>query len=421
VITRRSLVTALTTRKVSEWVVIERAQEIAIADEARPVRRRDRRTRFTVVVHLDVTRGRGSAKVELASLHGEAIEAVDQALDLAGSAVGPTWRSPPPAAPARVALLDAQLEKIELADVANELLHAMIRPAGTTVTAAVEILREQVAVNASSGFHTTWRASTIRGSALVALGERSLEITREARKLDDLALDQGLADAARDLALLGGAGAPTPGRCAVVLRTDALLHGSGLGLWSVFADHANAEIERQGLSRYRLRSPVAPGVDMIAEPLTITSDGALDFATRSAPVGDEGDAVRRFALIERGISVGIGMSTREAARRRTDPNGGVRNLVVGAGTWAGALPARRTIELRRLRSVSIDPYTGEASLEVSLGIDRGGTTDVVFSGGTIRLDLVSALARARRSATLVRRGPYVGPDSVMIDDAELLA
>ena len=420
-ITRRALVSALTARKVSEWIVVERAQEIAIADEARPVRRSDLRTRFTVVVHLDVTRGRGTAKLELASLHGDALDVVDQALDLAGAAVGPTWHSPPPAAPAKVALLDAQLEKAELAAVASEVLHSLIRPAGTTVTAAVEILREQVAVDASSGFHTRWIASAIRGSALLALGDRSLEVAREARKLDDLSLGQGLLDAARDLALLATAGAPAAGRCALVLRSDALLHGGGLGVWSVFADHANAEIERQGLSRYRLRSPVAPGAEVIAEPLTITSDGALDFATRSAPVGDEGDAVRRFALIERGISVGLGLSTREAARRRTDPNGGVRNLVVGAGTWAGALPARRTIEIRRLRSLSIDPYTGDASLEVSLGVERSGTTETVITGGTIRLDLVGALAHAHRSATIIRRGPYVGPEAVVIDDAELLA
>lgn len=419
-INRRSLTNALKARRVSEWIVVERGQEIAIADEARPLRRRDLRRLFTVVVHHDVTRGRGTAKLEIASLHGEALDIVDQAIDLAGAAVGPSWQSTPPAAPAKVALLDAQLEKADLAAVASELLAALPRPSGATVTASVEVLREFVTVHASSGFHTGWNASFLRGTALVAVGDRSLEVTREARRLDDLALGPGLAVAARDLGLLATATRPAPGRCAAILRIDALLHGGGLGVWSVFADHASAEIERQGLSRYRLRSPIAPGVDQLAEPLTITSNGALDFATRSAPVGDEGDAVRRFALIERGISVGLGMSMREAARRRTDPNGGVRNLVVGAGTWDGALPSRRSIDIHRLRSLSIDPYTGDASLELSLGIERDGATETVITGGTLRLDLVGALARARRSATTLQRGPYVGPDAVLIDDAELL-
>ncbi len=420
-ISRRGLINALDARRVSEWIVVERGQEIAIADEARPLRRRDQRTRFTVVVHHDVTRGRGSARLEIASLHGEPLDFVDQAIDLASAAVGPSWHSTPPAAPAKVALLDTKLAKAELGEVANRLLGTLARPPGATITAMIEVLRERVSVNASSGFHTRWIASSLRGTALVVVGDRSLEVTREARRLDDLALAPGLADAARDLRLLATATAPVPGRCAIILRSDALLHGGGLGVWSVFADHASAEIEQQGLGRYRLRSPIAPGVDQIAEPLTITSDGALDFAPRSAPVGDEGDAVRRFALIERGISVGLGMSMREAARRGTDPNGGVRNLVVGAGTWDGALPARRTIDIRRLRSLSIDPYTGDASLEVSLGIERDGATERVITGGTLRLDLVGALARARRAAILVHRGPYVGPDAVLIEDAELLA
>lgn len=420
-ITRRSLIDALTRRKVSEWSVVERGQDSAVADEARPLRRRDLRTRFTVVVHHDVTRGRGTAKLEIGSLHGEALEIIDQALHLATAAVGPSWHSTPPAAPAKVALLDTVLEKADLADVASKLLTSLPRPPAAAVTASIEVLRERVTVNASSGFHTGWIASALRARALVAVGNRSLEITREARRVGDLGLAAALTDAARDLALLATTTAPTPGRSAIVLRSDALLHGGALGVWSVFADHASAEIERQGLTRYRLRSPIAPGVDQIAEPLTITSDGALDFATRSAPVGDEGDAVRRFALIERGISVGLGMSMREAARRRTDPNGGVRNLVVGAGTWDGALPARRTIDIRRLRSLSIDPYTGDASLELSLGVERDGISERVITGGTLRLDLVGALARARRSASLIRRGPYVGPDAVLIEDAELLA
>jgi len=421
VITRRALMSALSSRRIAEWVVVERAQEIAIADEVRPLQRSDVRSRFTIVVHHDVTRGRGSAKIELASLYGDASDVADQAIALAEAAIGPTWRSTPPAAPAKVSLLDPTLERVPLGPVASAFLRTTVRPPGATVSAAIEIMRERVTVNASSGFHTGWTATATNASALIAIGGRSLEVTREARTLDHASLRHGLADATRDLMLLAQAAPPFAGRCALVLQSDALLHGGGLGVWSVFADHANAETERQGLTRYRLRSPVAPGAEQIADPLTITSDGALDFATRSAPVGDEGDAVRRFALIERGISVGVGLSMREAARRKTDPNGGVRNLVVKLGSWTGALPARRTIEIRRLRSLSIDPYTGDASLEISLGIERDGGTERVITGGTIRLDLVGALARAQRSGTPLRRGPYSGPASVLIDDAELVA
>jgi hypothetical protein len=73
----------------------------------------------------------------------------------------------------------------------------------------------------------------------------------------------------------------------------------------------------------------------------------------------------------------------------------------------------------RLRSLAIDPFTGDASLELGLSIDRG--THAPFAGGTVRLDLISALARARRLSSTIHRGPYVGPAAILIEDVELLA
>ncbi len=417
-ISRRALVNALNARKVAGWIVIERAQELAAITEDRATQRTELRTRWTVIVHHDVPRGRGTAHLELTTREGEAKDVVAQAISLASATIGPAWTSTPAAAPAKVNVLDATLEKADLASVAAALAGAAKRPTGATVQLAIELLRERVTVQAESGFQTSWLATEVRGGGLIALGDHSLDISRDARRRQDLDLDGALDQAAIDLGLVATAGTPVTGRCAVILRADALLHGGGLGVWSVFADHANAEAERQGLTRYRQFTAIAPGADTLAEPLTITSNGALDFATCSAPVGDEGDAVRRFALIERGIATGLGISAREAARRKVDPNGGVRNLVIARGTWNEAPSAGRTIEVRRLRSLSIDPYTGDASLEIGLAIDR--QTDKPFTGGTLRLDLVAALASARRSSTALRRGPYLGPAAVLIENAELV-
>ena len=203
----------------------------------------------------------------------------------------------------------------------------------------------------------------------------------------------------------------------MLLGPDALLHGGGYGMWSVFASQADAILEREGLTRYREGVAIAPGADTIAEPLSITSDGALDHGTRSAPVGDDGDAIRAFSIVERGVASGLGLSPREAAFRKRDPNGGVRNLVVALGSLQKPDGAR-VVEIRRLRSLAIDPYTGDASFEIALGFDR--TAGKAFAGGTVRLDLIAALAKAKRSATPLRRGPYAGPSAVQIDDVELL-
>jgi len=417
-ISRRALVSALEDRRVTDWVVVERDQELATATDTR--NRTDDRTRWVVVVHQDVPRGRGSARLEIGALDGSARDLIDQAQALALSTIGPPWRSTSPAAPAKVDIADPALTKVALDGTAAQLLAALPRPADSTVSGEVELMRERVTVQTRQGLRTGWTATHLRASALVAVGANSLELARESRRLSDLDLAQAIPAAVVDLGILANATAPKAGPCTLILRADALLHGGGLGVWSVFATHATAELERQGLVRYRLGSPIVPGADQVNEPLTVTSDGALDFATRSSPLGDEGDAVRRFPLVERGVASGLGLSMREASRRHAEPNGGVRNLVVAPGTWTEVIPPGRSLDVKRLRSLSIDPYTGDASLEIALAIDRDGGGERAIAGGLVRIDLVAALARARRSATPVRRGAYLGPTAILIEDAEVL-
>jgi predicted Zn-dependent protease len=416
VIVRRDLANELGKRGLAEWVVIERAQQIASIDGYARVRRREQRTLWQLTLHVDTPDGRGSAHVTIDAVDGTASEAVDHAIMLARASIGPAWVSRPLAAPARVKLDDSSLAARDVADVVRELVASL--PRG--VDAKARVMREQVSVLARQGFRTEWTASLARVDALAVAGSSSLAVAREARQLGGLELAGAFDQAKRDLELLQKASAPAPGPCALVLRADAMLH-DGVGVWAAFASQADAVVERQGLTRYRERTPIAPGADQVPEPLTIRSNGALDFGVRSAPLGDYGDAVRVFALVERGIAAGLALSPREGALRGRDPNGGVRNLEVATGSWTGTVEAitARVVEVRRLRSLTIDPYSGEASLEIALGFDhRSGKP---FRGGSIRLDLIAGLAHARRSAASITRGAYKGPNAILVESAELLA
>ena len=417
-ITRRDLIRAVSReRRVADWVVIERVADVHVVDQFRQVTRRELRSSFTVVLHVDSALGRGSARITVDAGQSTATAVAARALSLATTAVGPGWRSVPPAAPARVTVEDRELP----ADL-GEAARPLVALASDTVRVRAEISREQAAIQAKSGFHEEWPSTQLRLEALVSDGQRSLELVREARRLAELveAGPAALAAALEDLTSLQTAqAAPTLGEPVdIVLGADALLHDNALGVWSVFAVQADATLERKGLTRYREGLPIVPGAAQVPEPLTITSDGSIDHALRSAPVGEDGDAVRKFDLVERGISAGLALTMREAALRGRDPNGGVRNLVIAPGTWDGT-PVRRTIEIKRLRALSVDPYTGDASLEIALAFDNGRP----FSGGTIRLDLLAALSRARRRKAdkPLRRGAYVGPPAVLIERVELLA
>ena len=416
-ITRRDLIRALQQqdRKITDWVLVERAQELAIQDGE--LRRREQRTRFTLVVHHDVARGRGSARLELAAVQGESAAVVEHAYQLAASAIGTAWESARPAAPAKVNVLDpalADAKPVALEARAAELVaeaSVAAGAAGVSIAPRATVMREQVWVHAKSGFHHDWIASAQRLDAIVATSDHSVEVVREERTKDRLAIEAAVADAARDVKQLAAAAPVRPGSYEVVLGADAMLHGGGYGLWQVFAAQGDATVERQGITRYRLQTPIVPDADTVAQPLSIASDGALDGAVLSAPVGEEGNAIRRFPLVERGTCIGLGLSAREAALRRKDPNGGVRNLVVAGGGWNGELSETRTLVVKRLRSLVLDALTGDASLEIQLAVDETGAA---LTGGTLRLDVVAAFAHARRSTAVVKRGPYQGPSSLLI-------
>lgn len=418
-IRRRDLLRALGDFNLADWVLVEREQDVATADPT--LQRTERWLRWTLIVHHDAPTGRGSARVAIDAAEGDANAAVLQAVTLARASIGNAWVTRPPAAPARVQLIEPYLVKGDLLEAAIKLAQ-IGAPTGATVEARATVLREHVNVVTRQGLRTDWLATHMRVDARVAAHDGLLVVTREARRREDLGLTPAITAAVDDLQLLASARTVAPGPATIVLRTDALLH-DGVGWWGVFVDQADAVVERMGLTRYRERAPVVPGADHGSDRLTITSNGALDFGVASAPVGDEGEPVRRFPLVQRGIAAGLGLTPREGSLRGRDPNGGVRNLVVDPGAWNGGVDAgaTRVIEVKRLRSLSLDPYTGDASAEILLGIEHAKGTSTPFAGGSLRIDAIDALARAKRSKDVVTRGPYSGPLAVLIEGSELFA
>ncbi|HEV7557432.1 MAG TPA: hypothetical protein VGO00_18320, partial [Kofleriaceae bacterium] len=261
-IDRGWIIHALNDRKaIAGWVVVERVVERAVVTPTS--RRRENTTRWGITIHVDVPEGRGSARVELGPTDIDAGDIVDQTIALASTAIGEAWSTVPQAAPAKVAVVDPALASIDLVDHAVAIARAIRAPAAPTV---IEIARADHHVESHSGLRTAWTSSSLRASVLVTAGQRSLEISREARRLVDLDLDPAIASAAADLALSATATKPTPGKCTLVIGPDALLHGGDYGMWSVFASQADAVLERQGLARYRIGKAVATGAEAVKEP-----------------------------------------------------------------------------------------------------------------------------------------------------------
>ena len=296
-----------------------------------------------VTAHVDTPSGRGTARLALDALAGSTDAIADRALELAHAGIGPAWTSPAPAAPARVDLDDGSLHDPAVAAKAA-------LPAHPGTTASIRTLREDVSVTTHAGFHYTWPATLIRA--------RRARSSRRSLALGDARLAYAATASRRSWpspkprtisSCSPRAHEPVAGPCTLVLTADAMLH-DGLGVWSAFIPQADASIERQGLTRYREHAPIAAGATTAIEPLTIGATARWRTGCESSPLGDDGEAVRRFRSSSAASRPASALSPREAALRARDPNGGVRNLVVAPGTWDGARPASACVEVRRLRA-----------------------------------------------------------------------
>jgi predicted Zn-dependent protease len=380
-------------------------------------------TTTTVTIHVDGAAGRGSATFALGA--GDSIaDALPGAVMRARQAVGPAWRSPPPAAPARVTVADPKLDTASLARVPGEIagqVAASAKAAGAELLDVhVEIAIEAVQIVTRRGIDARWPETLCTVEARLSRDGAIARLARTVRRRDELSIGAAVADAV-DAAIRRAKAPQTPlGRFPTVLRAPALLHG-GRGLFEALIAQADPALERQGLVRYRPGQPIAPGAVSASEPLTITSDGTLPFGLRSAPLDEQGMAVRRFELVGRGVARDLSLDGREASLRRVSPNGGVRGIVVPPGehSEASLLDGGPLLVIDAWSWLDLAPVTGQFRGAIALGriIDGTGSHDV--KGGIVRGDALETLALSVRSKETVTTPEYHGPATWAVGDLDV--
>jgi predicted Zn-dependent protease len=337
---------------------------------------------LVVAIHRDGPAGRGSASFTVTA-GADARPLLALAVARAAAALGPSWSSPAPAAPARVDTADPDVAGSPTAAVealVAELAAAAAPAALTAADVTAEVADVEVVTRREQ--RAAWRETALAVTATLADGATLDVRARRAPELE-LAAAIARARAATTRAPLA------PGRYPVALTAAALLHGDR-GLLAAFVAQADPRLERQGLVRYRPGQPIGAGAT-----LTLTSDGTLPFGWYSAPLGLHGEAVRRFPLVNRGVAVGLGFDDREAALRGELPNGGVRGLVIPPGTDDEATLRADAVVIDALDWLEVEPTTGWF---------RAGV-----GGATLRGDAIDLLGRARTSATTWTTPTYRGP------------
>lgn len=439
-------------RGVDEWIAVEsRLRRIARATGARPLRADGEIVALSAVIFRDSERGRGSSRLWLDGEEGDegrAQRLIARGVERAGLTLGPAWTLPAPAAPAQVTVADADIEgdPVGAAEKAMAQVAAARGRLAAIGSARVEVQVHSHRAETSRGFASQYRSTAALydlavAAAAGAAGRTPLErVSGCVRSAAQLSLHRRIADAARAAARRRQARPLQPGRYDLLLRPAAIVGpragldrkagAAGYGWFAPLVAHADSEWVRLGISHHRPGQPVfAPGERGRAEggaerggdPFTLASDGTIDFGLLSAPFGELGEPVRRFDIVRGGVAAGLALDYREAALGHAAPNGGVRNLVLGAGRTpvAGlAVPGQRPLlDVGQLAWIDADPRSGAVTAGIAAATARGAPV----AGGLVVGDAFDLLGRARLSAETGTLAWYRGPIAIRIDGVDVTA
>ncbi len=422
--------------QIDEYIIVERKQRRVSAAQrgVRSVHSSDQRE-LEITLFRDLRRGRASANFTVSDDNLSAIDrlAADAAAR-AGHGLGPEWRLPPPAAPARVDLADSSIiadpEGVALATM-EQLLRATTgrtkrswKPASTSV----EVEARETTVLTSSGFVRTKTESFLQLDATLRDSRVSQRIRRRARRRDDLSLESEMARASERMKASALASQLPAGRYDLLLELDAIVGSDTLdatgparfGWFTSLVAQADAQNQRRGLARYGPGKSVYGTRKVRGDKLTLSSDGTLPFGWYSSPFSDQGEAVRRFTMIKNGVADQLALTLREAALRKTISNGGVRNIVVAAGktpSAALALPGKRPlIRVGYMAGLDVEPLTGEFGGQLGLSHGLTGNERTPHYGGVLRGNLFDLFANVVFARETGFHTWYSGPKLLRFND-----
>ena len=293
----------------------------------------------TLEAQLFVDRQRGRGRASLAPVAGRPLTSqIQEASTRAFEALGPGWKLPPAAAPARVPVHDAS-EGRTPRDIARAVLDEFRKALGTVMRpleANARVSHGKHRTILSNGFDNQYLSTDIALDAVVQSdGGVAVPLRLRSRRLAnlDLALQEAV-ERARQRSLQDAKAKPVEARLVdLVLVHSAYLPNAAddFGIWTPLVQQAEAGRVRAGISTHNPGQPLLESPSQ-GDPLELRSEGTEPYAMRCAPFSFDGQATRNFSLAANGLATGVAISHRDAALGAGTANGGVRRLVIAGGS-----------------------------------------------------------------------------------------
>ncbi len=374
---------------------------------------------------VDRRQGRGQSRLQL--LEEQALPAqIRDASVRALASIGPSWRLQPPAAPARVTVSDRgwQHAPAEIIESALEQFISHLPSDMRALELDLVFSRDSQETVVSTGLHGSFERTLLAVSAKLQKGTaRPIPVQWMARRQADLAWQEGMQRASR-LSLDYQDAKPLEASAVdVLLLADAYAPTAidDYGIWTAIVEQCSAELFRHGMARYGLGQAITP-VPASGDTLGASSDGTIDYALHSAPFSSDGQAVRRFPLVQQGLAAGHAIDHREAALAGMSANGGVRNLSIAGGSKSLEelmIPGGRPLLIvERVAQVQASPR-GSLLLQIdcarSVRKSATGPQEERTRGGVLSGDIYQWLEHAYYSREMHSSPGYRGPKGIRFD------
>ncbi len=391
--------------------------ELSVGEQ--PQERRAQGRRQVVTIYVDQRQGRGRAQFSVVA-DTELDEQIVLASARARNALGPSWQLPPPSAPARVLLNDADFVRPlqPLSEGVVAAMHAQRPQKLKLLQAELKIHRNTDKSVVSNGFANSFVSTDVRVQMrLQGRGGAPVEVQMQARSALDLNWKQVYENALIRSLEQPSATPPPPGACDVVFLSEgyAPAEAEDWGMWTPLVLQCSAERARNGMAKY-LRGQSILDSPAKGDLLTMRSDGTLAYALRTAPFGAMGQAVRRFPIVESSVAAGYALEYRDAALVGEPGGSSVANLVIETGGHAEEELLRPgSVPLLVVQSVAQVDTTDRGGLCIRLGHGRWltqGEEARPVVGGALTGNLYHWLQEVFFSRQQTRRGWCLGPKAI---------
>jgi PmbA protein len=243
----------------------------------------------------------------------------------------------------------------------------------------------------------------------------------EARRLDDLAIEQTVVRGSAMARDKLQAGTPRTRLGPVVVSDEALGHlfgGTAVSSTGAFLTQASAQLAYSNISRFELGEPVYGGRPLTGDPLTLRSNARLPHGVASYRFDGDGIAAQDLLVIEDGVLRARPATQRYAHYLGIPATGRVGMVQVAPGSTSSTellAGDGAVLEVVAFSAPNVDVLTGDFGMEIRLGYEHGPDGRRPVAGGSLTGNLFSAMAGARLSSETHQLATYAGPVAIRFD------